>query len=194
MKLYFTPGACSLATHIALRKAELPVTLVRVDLATRQTEHGDDYTRLNPKGYVPTLVLDDGTALTESVAILDWIADYAPSLRPSGPLGRTRLIEALAFLTTEVHRPFMRMAFSPAAAEKDAARSSIADRLTWLGRTFEGPHLFGSPFSAADAYLYVMVRWARDSELPLPAVLGSYVARLGEDGAVRAALAAEGIA
>jgi glutathione S-transferase len=103
MKLYFTPGACSLADHIALNEAGLVFDRIRVDLATKRTEDGGDYSEVNPKGYVPALVLDDGQLLTENVAILNWVVDRAPKLAPSGELGRTRLIEMLAFIATELH-------------------------------------------------------------------------------------------
>jgi glutathione S-transferase len=130
MKLYLTPGACSLADHIALTEAGIDVEAIRVDLQTRRTEHGDDFAAVNPKGYVPALVLDDGEVLTENVAILDWVAGEAPHLAPEGRLGRSRNIEMLAFLATEIHRPFMRSMFSPAEAEKQAARQAIGERLT----------------------------------------------------------------
>ncbi len=103
MKLYFTPGACSLADHIALNEAGLVFDRIRVDLATKRTEDGGDYSEVNPKGYVPALVLDDGQLFTENVAILNWVVDRAPKLAPSGELGRTRLIEMLAFIATELH-------------------------------------------------------------------------------------------
>lgn len=194
MKLYMTPGACSLADHIALAEAGIPVDTIKVDLATRQTEHGDDFTAVNPKGYVPVLVLDDGEVLTENVAIMGWVAEQAPQLVPPGPLGRHRNIEMLAFLATEVHRPFMRSMFSPAEAEKQAAREAITRRLRMLADGFDGDYLFGERFSAADALFYVMVRWARDSGLDLPGSLVAYARRVEARPAVQATLAAEGLA
>ncbi len=128
MKLYMTPGACSLADHIALAEAGIAVELVKVDLRTRKTEHGDDFTKVNPKGYVPALVFDDGEVLTENVAIIGWVCDQTPKLTPPGALGKARNSEMLAFLATEIHRPFMRSMFSPADAEKQAAREAIAAR------------------------------------------------------------------
>ena len=144
MKLFMTPGACSLADHIALTEAGIDIDTVKVDLATRRTEHGDDLTAVNPKGYVPALVLDDGEVLTENVAIMAWIAEQAAHLVPPGPLGRYRNIETLAFLATEVHRPFMRSMFSPAEAEKQAAREAIAQRLDMLAGELGGDYLFGT--------------------------------------------------
>ena len=111
MKLYLAPGACSLADHIALHEADLEFDRVRVDLRTKRTEDGGDFNEVNPKGYVPALVLDDGQLLTENVAILAWVAERAPKLAPGGELGRIRLIEMLAFIATELHKPFVRSFF-----------------------------------------------------------------------------------
>ncbi|MBL8577966.1 MAG: glutathione S-transferase N-terminal domain-containing protein [Mesorhizobium sp.] len=194
MKLYITPGACSLADHIALTEAGIPVDLIKVDLPTHRTEHGEDFTTVNPKGYVPALVLDDGEVLTENVAIIDWVAGQAPKLTPPGALGRTRNIEMLAFLTTEVHRPFMRFMFSPADAEKEAARAAIDARLTHLAGRIEGDYLFGDTFSGADALFYVMVRWARDGGFELDDRLLAFADRVEARPTVRATLTAEGIA
>ena len=193
MKLFMTPGACSLADHIALTEAGIAVEPVRVDLATRRTEHGDDFTRVNPKGYVPALAFDDGEVLTENVAIMDWVAGEAPHLVPKGSLGRSRNIEMLAFLATEVHRPFMRSMFSPAEAEKQAALEAIVARLKLVGEKMEGDYLFGDSFSTADALLYVMVRWARDSGFVLPESLLAYVQRVEARPAVQDTLRAEGL-
>ena len=194
MKLYMTPGACSLADHIALTEAGIDVDTVKVDLATRRTEHGGDLTAVNPKGYVPALVLDDGEVLTENVAIMAWIAEQAAHLVPPSPLGRYRNIEMLAFLATEVHRPFMRSMFSPAEAEKQAAREAIAQRLDMLAGKLGGDYLFGDGFSTADALFYVMVRWARDSDFVLPKSLLAYAQRVEARPAVIATLREEGLA
>lgn len=193
MKLYLTPGACSLADHIALAEAGIPVEVVKVDLRTRRTEAGDDLSAVNPKGYVPALVFDDGEVLTENVAIIDWIAGRAPSLVPEGPLGRSRNVEMLAFIATEIHRSFMRFMFSPADEEKEAARQAISQRLAHVAERLAGDYLFGSTFSGADALLYVMVRWARDSGFELPEQLRAYAARVEARPAVRATLVAEGL-
>ena len=121
MKLYLAPGACSLADHIALCEAGLEFERVRVDLRAKRTEDGRDFNEVNPKGYVPALVLDDGQLLTENVAILYWVAERAPRLAPAGELGRIRLIEMLAFIATELHKPFVRTFFPTSDAEKNAA-------------------------------------------------------------------------
>jgi glutathione S-transferase len=194
MKLYITPGACSLADHIALTEAGITVEPVKVDLRTRKTEHGDDFTRVNPKGNVPALAFDDGEVLTENVAIIGWVSDEAPQLIPPGALGRARNTEMLAFLATEVHRPFMRSMFSPADAEKQAAREAIADRLAYLAGRIEGDYLFGDTFSGADALAYVMVRWARDGGFELDRRLLDFAERVEARPAVQSTLRAEGLA
>lgn len=192
MKLYLTPGACSLAEHIALREAGLEFDRVRVDLATGRTESGDDYSAVNPKGYVPALVLDNGAILTENVAILSWIADRAPQLAPGGELGRTRLIEMLAFIATELHKPFLRVFFPTSDAEQEQARAAIVGRLRFLADRLQGEYLFGSGFSVADAFLFVMLRWAQMVGLALPEPLPAYAGRISARPAVRLALQHEG--
>ena len=150
MKLYLAPGACSLADHIALHEAGLEFDRIWVDLRTKRTEEGGDFNAVNPKGYVPALVLDDGQLLTENVAILAWVAEQAPKLAPSGELGRIRLIEMLAFIATELHKPFVRAFFPTSDAEKAAARQMIAKRFQFIAGRLEGAYLFGSECSVAD--------------------------------------------
>jgi glutathione S-transferase len=194
MKLYLAPGACSLADHIALHEAGLTFDRIRVDLQTKRTEDGGDFTEVNPKGYVPALVLDDGQLLTENVAILNWAADRAPKLAPGGELGRTRLIEMLAFIATELHKPFVRAFFPTSDAEKQVAQNAIRKRLGFLAGRLEGDYLFGSEFSVADAYLYVMLRWGRMQKLDLPEPLPAFFDRVEARPAVRLALQHEGLA
>jgi glutathione S-transferase len=194
MKLYLAPSACSLADHIALHEAGLTFDRVRVDLRAKQTEDGGDFTEVNPKGYVPALVLDDGQLLTENVAILYWAAERAPELAPAGELGRTRLIEMLAFIATELHKPFIRSFFPASEAEKQAAEEVIGGRLGFLAERLRGEYLFGSRFSAADAYLYVMLRWARMQKLDLPEPLAAFADRVEARPAVQLALQHEGLA
>ena len=174
MKLYLAPGSCSLADHIALHEAGLEFDRIRVDLRTKRTESGDDFNAINPKGYVPALVLDDGQLLTENVAILYWVAERAPKLAPTGELGRIRLIEMLAFIATELHKPFVRVFFPTSDAEKEVARKMIRKRLRFPRGSARGDYLFGSACSVADAYLYVMLRWARMKELELPEPLPAF--------------------
>lgn len=194
MILYHSPGACSLADHIALHEAGLRFDLVRVDLKTRTTEDGRDYNRINPKGYVPTLEFDDGERLTENVAILAWIADQAGLLAPEGRLARYRGLEMLAFISTELHKAFKPF-FDPAAgaAERKRAAVTIGRRLGLIAERLTGPWLLGERFTVADAYLYVMLSWARRFGLPTPEPLDDYFARVGDRPAVQRALDEEGL-
>lgn len=193
MKLYITPGASSLAAHIALRAAGVAPELVHVDLAARRTESGEDYQLVNPKGYVPALRFEDGSVLTENVAILDWAAAREPSLLPPGALGRSRLLEMTSFIATEIHRSYMRLLFSPADAEKQAASQAIARRFDLLASGLERAYLLGDRFSPADGFLYVMSRWAGGSGIALPERLAGLAARVETLPAVQATLRAEKI-
>jgi glutathione S-transferase len=193
MKLYLAPGACSLADHIALHEAGLEFDRVKVDLKTGLTEDGRDYARINPKGYVPALEFDDGDVLTENIAILSVIADKAPDLLPTGPLGRFRLLEMLAFISTEIHKAFKPF-FKPdaTAAEKAAAADQLAKRFAYLAGQMKGDYLFGK-FTVADPYLFVMCLWAQKNGVALPDPLPAFVTRMKARPAVRLALEHEGL-
>jgi glutathione S-transferase len=193
MKLYLAPGACSLADHIALHEAGLEFDRVKVDLKTGLTEDGRDYARINPKGYVPALEFDDGDLLTENIAILSMIADKAPDLLPTGPLGRFRLLEMLAFISTEIHKAFKPF-FKPdaTAAEKAAAADQLAKRFAYLAGQMKGDYLFGK-FTVADPYLFVMCLWAQKNGVALPDPLPAFVTRMKARPAVRLALEHEGL-
>jgi len=193
MKLYLAPGACSLADHIALHEAGIEFERVTVDLRTKRTQDGRDYAEVNPKGYVPALVLDDGQTLTENVAILDWIAHRAPRLKPTGELGHTRMLEMLAFISTEIHKQFGRVFFPTADAERDAAFEKLDGRFKYLAGRLEGDYLFGSEFTVPDAYLYVMLKWARMKGRTLPDPLPAYMARVEARPAVQLSLQHEGL-
>jgi glutathione S-transferase len=194
MKLYLAPGACSLADHIALHEAGLTFDRIRVDLRAKRTEDGRNFNEINPKGYVPALMLDDGQLLTENVAILCWVAERAPKLAPSGDLGRIRLIEMLAFIATELHKPFVRAFFPTGDAEKEAARGTIDRRFRFIADRLAGDYLFGRECSVADAYLYVMLRWACMTELNASEPLPTFAGRMEGRPAVRLALQHEGLA
>ncbi|PSJ59187.1 glutathione S-transferase N-terminal domain-containing protein [Kumtagia ephedrae] len=194
MKLYLAPGACSQAPHIALNEAGLGYEMVKVDIPTRTTEAGDDFTRVNPKGYVPALVLDEGEVLTENVAIITWIAEQAPHLIPPGPLGRIRMIEALGFMTEELHKPFLAYMFLPGDEMKAINKQVLGERFDYLAGQLKGDYLFGNDFSGADAYLFVMASWAPGLDIALPAALEAYHARIAARPAVQATLKAEGLA
>ncbi len=195
MILYFAPGACSLADHIALHEANLEFDRVKVDLRSHTTEDGRDFTAINPKGYVPALTLDGGELLTENLAILAWVADKAPALAPKGELGRYRLLETLAFISTEVHKSFKPF-FTPSAtdAEKQKAGETITKKLKLLAEKVDGGYLFGPDVSVADAYLYVMLMWARKTKVEIPHPLLGFFDRMNERVAVKLALQHEGLA
>jgi len=194
MILYYTPGACSLADHIALHEANLAFDRVKVDLKTHTTEDGRDFATINPKGYVPALGLDSGDLLTENIAILSWIADQAPGLAPRGPLGRYRLLETLAFISTEIHKSFKPFFMAGASdADKAKAGETIAGRLGLLAGQMDGPYLFGDDAGVADAYLYVMLTWAKRNQVAVPDPLGAFFERMNGRPAVQLALRHEGL-
>jgi glutathione S-transferase len=194
MKLYYAPGACSLATRISLHEAGLAAEFERVDVKTKITEHGFDYTAINPKGYVPMLLLDDGAAITENVAILELIADREPKLAPGGPLGRTRLLEMLSYLSSELHVAFKPFFHGASEQEKSAAGEVVAKRLDLIDEHLQELYLFGPRFTVADAYLFAMLRWARGFGVRVSAEMLGYFERVAERSTVRQALAEEGLA
>lgn len=200
MKLYYSPGTCALASHIALRETGLPFTAVRVDLKTHSCEDGRDYYSLNARGYVPLLELDDGQRLSEGPAILQYLADLVPAKRLApqvGTMQRHRLVEWLAFISSELHRNFGPL-FDPAVPMdlKPLYRKRLADRFAWLeSRLPEQGHLLGEDLSVADIYLFVVVGWTRfvDVDMSLYHRLGALVARIGQRPAVKDTLRAEGL-
>jgi glutathione S-transferase len=200
MKLYFSPGACSLSPHIVLREAGLKFDTEKVSLADKKTEKGTDYTTVNPKGYVPALQLDSGEVLTEGPAIVQYLADKAPDkkLAPAaGSMERYRLMEWLNFISTEVHKNFGPL-FKPNAPEetKQAARDMLAKRLGFVAQKLEGTeYLMGNQFTVADAYLFTVLNWAGHVKLDLSPwpVLKAYHQRVAARPAVHAALVAEGL-
>ena len=193
MKLYYSPGACSLADHIALHEAKLTFEHEKVDLKSKRTEGGVDFATINPKGYVPALVLDSGETLTENIAILDWIAHQDAALRPSGPMGHTHLLQALAFISTEIHKSFKPFFMGAGDEEKKKAGELILKRMGYLDERLEGDFLFGAEVSVADAYLFVMMLWAKKNELEVPAKLGALRDRMMERPAVQKAMKHEGL-
>jgi glutathione S-transferase len=194
MKLYYSPGACSLATRISLHEAGLDADFERVDLRSKITERGEDYTALNPKGAVPMLILDDGQTVTENVAILALIAEREPKLAPGGPLGQTRMLEYLSYLSSELHVAFRPLWSSPSDLEKAGAHETITRRLDLIEDCMREMYLFGPRFTVADAYLFVMLRWVQELGIPTPPELFAYFERVAERPAVRRALAEEGLA
>ena len=193
MKLYFSPGACSLADHIALHEAGISFEHESVDLRAKRTAGGEDFTAINPKGYVPTLTLDSGETLTENVAILDWIARQNEALGVPGPMGQTHLLQALAFISTEIHKSFGPFFSGGSADEKAKAGEKILKRLGYLADTMKGDFLFGSKVSVADTYLFVMLLWAKKNALDLPPKLAAFRDRMMERPAVKQAMTHEGL-
>lgn len=200
MKLYYAPGACSLASHILALEAGLNVGLAKVDLASHQIEGGGDFTAVNAKGYVPALHMDNGEVLTENMVVLQYLADLAPAsgLAPAaGTLARYRLQEWLAFIATELHKTYGPL-WSPTAPEagKERARSMLATRFAWLdGQLAQRPYLMGDGFTAADCYAFVVLSWAGYHKLdmaPYPH-LRAYGERIGARPAVQRALKEEGL-
>lgn len=201
MKLYYAPGACSLAPHIVLREANLSAELEKVDLAAKKTESGADFRTINPKGYVPALQLDDGGLLTENAAILQYLGDRAghrAGLIPAaGTTERYRLIEWITFVSTELHKGFSPL-FNPAFPEaaRDLTRKKLAERFAFLDRHFaDAVYLHGDQFSVADAYLYTVLTWTQRHALDLQPYpnLKAYQARVGSRPAVQQALREEGL-
>ncbi len=194
MKLYYSPLACSLADHIALREAGFVFESERVDLRTHRTETGADFRDVSPKGYVPALILDDGEMITENVAVLDWIAGQTDLLAVGGPLGRTRVLEALTYITTEVHRAFKPMWHAGSAEDKARAAARVTRLVQPLAQTLQGDYLFGDRPSVADFYLFVMLLWAEKFGVEVAEPLVALRDRIRARPAVQAALAYEGLA
>ena len=193
MKLYYSPGACSLADHIALHEAGMPFEHEKVDLKAKRTESGTDYTTINPKGYVPALTLDSGETLTENIAILDWIAHQDTALKPAGAMGHTHLLEALAFISTEIHKSFKPFFSGAGGDEKAKASDMIVKRMTYLADTMKGDFLLGADVSVADFYLFVMLLWAKKNAIEVPAELAAFRDRLMTRPSVQTAMQHEGL-
>lgn len=200
MKLYYTPGACSLAPHIVAQEAGIELALEKVDLATKKTDSGRDYLSVNPKGYVPALELDNGEALTEGPVIVQYLADLKPDsgLAPAnGTWERYRLQQALAFISTEIHKgygPFFDPRLTPEAREERVAY--MRKRFELVNRMLDGKEfLVGDRFTAADAYLFVMVGWKDFLSVDLSGFdnVLAFHERIGRRPAVQAAMRAEGL-
>jgi glutathione S-transferase len=198
MKLYYSPGSCALSPHIVLCEAGLPHSALKVDLKTKKVEDGSDYLAVNPKGYVPALQLDDGQTLTEGPAIVQYLADKAPgsNLAPAnGTMERYRLQEWLNFISTELHKQFSNF-FNPICSDemKEATKKKLAGRYAYIGEKLAGhDYLTGKAFTAADAYLFVTLRWAQKFEVPLPANVKVYFNRVAARPNVQEALKVQGL-
>ena len=201
MKLYYTPGACSLSPHIALREAGLDFEAVQVDLGTKLTKAGADYRAINPKGAVPALEIEGGQVLTEGAAIVQYIADKKPSakLAPiAGTTERYRLQEWLNYIASEIHKGFSPL-FNPKAPDewKAMVKDMLGGKFDYLSKQLDGKsYLMGDGFTVADGYLFTILSWAKHMNIDLGKwpVLKAYVERVAARPAVSAALKAEGLA
>ena len=200
MKLYYSPGACSLSPHIALIEAGLPFEAVQTRTTTHTLEDGTDYYSINPKGYVPLLEFDDGKRLTEGPVIVQWIADQVPDKKlapPAGTMARYRVMEWLNFITAELHKQFGPL-FNPAMPEEAKAlnKKKLAERFAWVDEQLAGKqYLMGDDFSVADPYLFVVMRWAKAMKIDLSAHLNldAFMNRMAQRPAVQKALKDEGL-
>jgi glutathione S-transferase len=200
MKLYFSPGACSLSPHIVAHEAGIPLTLVKVDTATKQLADGGDYWAINPKGYVPALQLDNGEVLTEGPAIVQYLADRKPEAKlvpVAGTFERYRVQEMLGYINSEIHKTYSPL-FRPTTTPE-----LRKDREEYLRKRYapieqqlaKGPYLFGEQFTVADAYLFTVTNWTNFLKLDMSAFpnLLAFQARVAARPAVQAAMTAEGL-
>jgi len=201
MKLFYSPGACSMAPHIVAREAGIPVDLVKVDIPNKKTEDGGDFWQINPKGYVPALQLDDGRVLTEVGVICQYLADQAPGSKlvpPFGAFERYEQMAALNFASAEVHKQIGAL-FNPKLTPemKEVQLATIARRLDSLEKMLAGKDFItGDSFSAADAYLFTVLNWTNIHKIDLskwPAIQ-AYMGRVGARPKVQETLKAEGLA
>jgi glutathione S-transferase len=196
MKLYYSPGACSLASNIVLHEAKLQSSFVKVDLKSKQTETGEDFRVINPKGYVPALEIEGGDLLTENIAILQYLASLKPELLPQSGAAKWHAIETLAFVSTELHKAFKPL-FDPSSSEevKQKAKDLVAQRLLLLvPRLAQRKFIVGDCFTVVDAYLFVMLTWARKQGVSVPPELQRYADALSERASVKEALELEAVA
>jgi glutathione S-transferase len=200
MKLYFAPGACSMAPHIVLREAGYTFDLEKVDLAKKQTASGEDYTQINPKGYVPALRLGNGEVLTEAAITLQYLADQKPEsgLAPkTGTMERYRLMEWLNFTSSEIHKQFGPL-FNPKITQewKENQLDLLSRRFDYLTERLKGkPYLMGEQFTVADAYLFTVLNWSNLFKVDLGKwpILKDYITNVAARPAVREAMRAEGV-
>ncbi len=198
MKLYYAPGACSLAVHITLCECALPFEMEKVDLKTKKTESGDDFLEINPKGYVPALIMDDDALLTEVAVITQYLADRVPKLSlapPPGSLERYRLQEWLNFISSEIHKGMGIFFNQNIPAEfKKVLFDKLMLRLNYLEKRIEtNLYLMGDTYTIADAYLFTILRWSRLLNIDISSWGGlvQYYERIGSRPNVQAALRAE---
>jgi glutathione S-transferase len=200
MKLYFSPGACSLSPHIILHEAGLAHETEKVNLGAKTTASGKDFRSINPKGYVPALETDGGVVLTEGPAIVQYLADQAPDkgLMPAaGSIERYQVVSWLNFISTEIHKNYSPL-FNPSASDdvKQLAKDNLAKRYEYLDQELgQRDHVFGSSFTVADAYLFVVTNWAGMVKMDLSKFenIQAFQKRVGQRPAVQKALKHEGL-
>jgi glutathione S-transferase len=200
MKLYYSPGACSLAPHIVAREAGIQLDLIKVDLSTHKTSSGNDYYQINPKGSVPLLELDNGQRLSEGPVICQYLADQAPQSKlipAAGTVERYRVMEWQAYISTELHKSFSPL-FNPAfdEAAKALFKKALENRFAWVSSQLEGrSFLTGDTYTVADAYLFTVANWAKYVNLDLSAHthLQALIARVAGRPAVLDVLRTEGL-
>jgi glutathione S-transferase len=196
MKLYYSPGACSMSPHIIANEAGIPLELVRVDIHAHKTESGEDFYKINPKGYVPALQLDDGRLLTEGPVVAQYLADLKPEshLLPTGGYERYKVLEWLSFTNSEIHKSFEPLFNDGIDAEKAEAVAKIEKRFDYVSAELgANDFLTGATFTAADAYMFVMTTWAHHMKIDMPANFHGFFARISKRPAVHAAMKEEGL-
>lgn len=198
MKLYIRRAACSLAPHIISRELGLALNIVPVDRDSHLTRDGEDFHTVNPNGYVPVLVLDDGEVLLEGTAIVQYLAALKPEagLMPADERGRRLVQSLLNFIATEIHKPMAQMLTADYAQVKDTLHRNVAARLDWIAGQFKGDYLTGDRFGVADAYLFVCLNWSQWNGIDLKGWprLQAFMQRVVRRPAVHEALMAEGLA
>ena len=199
MKLYYSPGACSLSPHIVSREAGIPLELKKTSTKDKTIDGGGDYWKVNGKGYVPALELDNGQVLTEGPAIVQYLADQKPEsgLAPkAGSFERYRLQEWLNFITSEIHKQFSPL-FRPTTPDeyKKIAKENLANRFAWLDKQLAGKDYLMGKFSVADAYLFTVLGWTKPTQIDLSQWpnLAAYHARVAARPKVQEAMKAEGL-
>ncbi|MEX0735100.1 MAG: glutathione transferase GstA [Steroidobacteraceae bacterium] len=200
MKLYYSPGACSLSPHIVATEAGIPLELVKVDTRTKTIQKEGDFWAINPKGYVPALELDNGEVLTEGPAIVQYLADLRPAARlapENGSFERTRLQEMLNYITSELHKTYSPL-FKPdiLPAVREERLEYLRKRYGFLEKRLEGrKFLFGEQFTIADAYLFVVTNWARSVKFDLSEFpnIEAFQKRVGSRKSTLQAMRAEGL-
>lgn len=198
MKLYYFPGACSLAPHIVLHEIGLPCEIEKVDLTNKMTQSGVDFLSINPKGFVPALQLDNGQILTEAQVIMQYLADQVPEKNlapPAGSIARYRLMEWLSYIATDLQKGFAPL-FNPETTDETrmTVHANLGRQFNYIAEQLEkSEYICGERFTIADAYLFTVLSWASYVEIDLSAwpTLAAYLVRIAARSAVKAAMVAE---